>query len=61
MLVLNRKTGEEIIIDGNIRVTVISLKGERVRIGISAPPDIQVDREEVHLKRLEWVEATVVA
>ena len=37
MLVLTRKTGEEIIIDGSIRITITSIKGSHVRIGITAP------------------------
>ncbi len=51
MLVLTRRPGEEIIIDGNIRITVVSIKGDRVRIGIEAPPDVTVDRQEIHEKR----------
>lgn len=51
MLVLTRRINEEIIINGNIRVTVVAVKGERVRIGIDAPPDVSVDREEVHARR----------
>jgi carbon storage regulator len=48
MLVLTRRVGEDIIIDGSIRVSITAIKGEKVRIGITAPPDIRVDREEVH-------------
>ena len=51
MLVLSRRPGEEIIIDGNIRLRVLGVKGGQVRIGIGAPPTIQVDREEVHDRR----------
>jgi carbon storage regulator len=51
MLVLTRRVGEEVIIDGNIRVAVVSVQGERVRIGVSAPAYIPVDREEVHVRR----------
>ncbi|HYH65284.1 MAG TPA: carbon storage regulator [Urbifossiella sp.] len=47
MLVLTRKTGQEIIIDGDIRVTVTSISDGRVKIGISAPSHIKVDRGEV--------------
>ena len=54
MLVLTRRIGEEIVIDGNIRVTVIAVKGEKVRLGITAPPSISVDREEVHARRAEF-------
>ncbi|QEL14998.1 carbon storage regulator CsrA [Limnoglobus roseus] len=47
MLVLSRKAGESIIIDGNIRVTVSLIQGDRVKIGIEAPKHIKVNREEV--------------
>jgi len=52
MLVLMRRAGESIIIDGHIRVTVVSVQGERVRLAIDAPPEIRVDRQEVHERRL---------
>jgi carbon storage regulator len=51
MLVLTRRPGEQIVIDGNIRLTVVSVKGDRVRIGIEAPPNVRVDREEIHTRR----------
>ena len=54
MLVLTRRIGEEIIIGGSIRVTVTSVKGDKVRIGVSAPPDIRVDRAEVHRRLQEF-------
>ncbi len=47
MLVLTRKTGQEIIIDGNIRITVTAAGDGRVKLGISAPAHIKVDRAEV--------------
>ena len=56
MLVLTRQIGQEIIIDGSIRVTVTSIKGDRVRIGITAPPEVRVDREEVHRRVQEFAE-----
>jgi carbon storage regulator len=51
MLVLTRRPGEQIVIGGNIRITVVSVKGDRVRIGIEAPPTVLVDREEIHTRR----------
>jgi len=51
MLVLTRKIGEEIVIGTNIRITVVAIKGEKVRIGISAPKQVVVDRKEVHESR----------
>ena len=53
MLVLWRRPGEEIVIDGNIRLKIIAVKGSQVRIGIRAPPQIRVDRKEVHDGRTE--------
>ena len=55
MLVLARKPGEQIVIDGNIRLTVIAVKGSQVRLGIAAPPEVSVDRKEVHDCRAEML------
>jgi carbon storage regulator len=49
MLVLSRKKDEEIVIgDGLIRVVVVEVRGDKVRIGIEAPKDVPVHRKEVH-------------
>ena len=48
MLVLTRNTGETLNIGNDVEVTVLGVKGEQVRIGIKAPDDIVVNREEVH-------------
>ena len=61
VLVLSRKAGEQIVIDDRISVTITAIKGDRVKIGITAPPDVQVDRAEVHNKRQEWAEASADA
>jgi carbon storage regulator len=53
MLVLTRRLGETIVIDGAVRVTVVSIRGDKVRLGVDAPEDVRVDREEVHHRRLE--------
>src|SRR5947209_8389050 len=47
MLVLSRRPDEELVIDGNIRITVLEVRGNQVRLGISAPPDVTVLRREV--------------
>ena len=52
MLVLTRRVGEVIVIDNNIHVTVVSVNGEKVRLGIAAPPEVTVDRQEIHERRL---------
>ncbi len=53
MLVLTRTTNEKIIIGDDITVTVLGLKGRHVRIGIEAPLEIPVHREEVHQRILK--------
>ncbi len=53
MLVLTRRVGEVIVVDGDIRVTVVSIKGDKVRLGITAPNFVRVDREEIHARRQE--------
>ncbi|MDX6673497.1 MAG: carbon storage regulator [Solirubrobacteraceae bacterium] len=50
MLVLTRKSNQSIMIGDDIEVTVLSVMGEKVRIGISAPRDIPVFRKEVYLE-----------
>ena len=50
MLVLSRKLNESIVINDNIVVTVLGVKGDRVRIGIDAPGEIPVHRQEVFEK-----------
>ena len=48
MLVLTRKVGSSIIIDGHIKVQVVRIKGRQVRLAIDAPKDTKVHREEVY-------------
>lgn len=48
MLVLSRKKNESIIISDNITVTVIEIRGDKVRLGIEAPKDVSVHRREVY-------------
>jgi len=47
MLLLARKAGQSVVIDGNIRVTVDRIRGRVVRLKVEAPTEIRVDREEV--------------
>jgi carbon storage regulator len=48
MLILSRKLGESIVIDGNIRVQIIRVDGDVVKIGIEAPASVPVHRQEVY-------------
>jgi len=48
MLVLSRKKNEVINIGDNIRITVVDVRGDNIRIGIEAPTDVPVHREEVY-------------
>lgn len=48
MLVLSRKKGESIIIDGKIEVKVIAVEGELVKLGIDAPKTVSIHRQEVY-------------
>lgn len=48
MLILTRKSGETITIGENIQIRVLAVKGGQVRIGIDAPRDVSVNREEVY-------------
>ncbi len=48
MLVLTRKTGQKLIIADNIEITILETKGDSVKIGIQAPRDVSVYREEIY-------------
>jgi carbon storage regulator len=48
MLVLSRKKDESIIINDHIRVTIVEIRGDKVRLGIDAPKDVTVHRREVY-------------
>jgi carbon storage regulator len=50
MLVLTRRPGESIIIGDGIKLTVVSVGPGRVKIGIEAPPNVRIDREEIHTR-----------
>lgn len=55
MLVLSRRVGERIVIDGNITVTVVEIQGGKIRLGIEAPKEVPVWREEIMAKELVGV------
>lgn len=50
MLALSRKKGEAIIINNNVEVTILEVKGDQVKIGIAAPKEVPIYRKEVYLQ-----------
>ena len=50
MLALSRKKQEALIINNNIEITILDIKGDQVKLGISAPKDVSVYRKEVYLQ-----------
>ena len=48
MLVLSRKMNEEVVIGENIRVQVLEVRGGRVKLGFTAPPEVRICRDELH-------------
>ena len=47
MLVLSRKKDETIIINDNIQITIVDIRGDKIRVGIDAPPEVAIHREEI--------------
>ena len=56
MLVLTRKSNESIVIDGKIKVMIVAIQGQCVKLGIDAPLSVPVNRSEVQ-KRIEYENA----
>ena len=48
MLILTRRVGEKLIIGDDVKVTILGVKGNQIRIGIDAPKDMPVHREEIY-------------
>jgi len=53
MLILTRKAGERLYIGENVKVTIVEIKGNQIRVGIDAPPDLRIYREEIYLQIME--------
>lgn len=53
MLILTRRIGETLVIGEDVRVTVMGVKGNQVRLGVAAPANVAVDREEIHERKLK--------
>lgn len=50
MLILTRKLGESIIIEGNIKITVVDINKRQIKLGIDAPKNVTINREEIAMK-----------
>jgi carbon storage regulator len=52
MLILSRRPNESLRIGGNVVITIVGFSGGQIRLGITAPPNVVIDREEVHLRKI---------
>ena len=59
MLALTRKKGEALVINNNIEITVLEIRGDQIKIGISAPKDVPIYRKEVYLQIQQENEAAI--
>ena len=61
MLALTRKKGESLVVNNNIEITVLEIRGDQIKIGISAPKNVPVYRKEVSLQLQKENEASLKA
>ena len=61
MLALTRKKGEALVINNNIEITVLEIRGDQIKIGISVPKDVPIYRKEVYLQIQQENEAAISA
>lgn len=59
MLALTRKKGEALVINNNIEITVLEIRGDQIKIGISAPKEVPIYRKEVYLQIQQENEAAI--
>ena len=59
MLALTRKKGESLVINNNVEITVLEIRGDQIKIGISAPKDVSIYRKEVYLQIQKENEAAI--
>jgi len=55
MLVLSRKQGERVCVGDDIQVTVLEIRGNRVKLGFSGPPSVPIHRSEIHDQIGQWI------
>ncbi len=53
MLILTRKPGESLYIGDSVKITIVEIKGNQIRVGIDAPTDLRIYREEIYMQILE--------
>jgi carbon storage regulator len=53
MLVLSRKKDETIVVNDNIYITIVDIRGDKIRVGINAPPEVAIHREELSKKPVD--------
>ena len=61
MLALTRKKGESLVINNNIEITVLEVRGDQVKIGIAAPKNVPIYRKEVYLQIQKENQASISA
>ena len=59
--VIDKKKGEALVINNNIEITVLEIRGDQIKIGISAPKDVPIYRKEVYLQIQQENEAAISA
>lgn len=59
MLALTRKKGESLVVNNNIEITVLEIRGDQIKIGVSAPKDVPIYRKEVYVQIQEENKASM--